>query len=66
MENNLIDPTDILKGLKGLIKTLEGASKPSCPENDNRKTGLWKGVAITAGVAAIGFGVIAFEAVKTG
>ena len=51
---------------KDMLKNPEDASKPGRPETGNHETGFWMGMAITAGVAAVGFGVIAYEAVKTG
>jgi hypothetical protein len=49
---------------KDILKTLEDASKPSRPETDNHETGFWKGAAIIAVAAAVGFGVIAYQAIK--
>ena len=56
--------TNIKKEGKELLDTLDDLSKPSRPETDNHETGFWKGMALTAMVAAVGFGVIAFTAVK--
>lgn len=56
--------TNIKKEGKELLDTLDDLSKPSRPENDNHETGFWKGAAIIAVAAAVGFGVIAFTAVK--